>query len=81
MNRRGFSLVELLLATALLAAALALAVAALVPDNPYFDDWVAQWRSGRLAHFNAAAAWLAAVWPFALLAALIGHALTHRRHR
>jgi hypothetical protein len=69
------------IAPALLATAVALAVAGVVPDNPYFDDWVAQWRSGRLAHFNAAAAWLAAVWPFALLAALIGHALTRARHR
>ncbi len=66
---------------ALLATAAALTAAALVPDNPYFDDWSAQWRSGRLAHFNAAAQWLAAVWPFTLAAALLWRSLARRGRR
>jgi VanZ family protein len=56
---------------ALLATLAALVATAVVPDNPYFADWAAQWRPGQLAHLKAAAAWLAAVWPFALALALI----------
>lgn len=62
---------------ALLAAAVLLLAVAVVPDNPYFASWVAQWRSGRLAHFNAAAEWLATGWPIALLPALLAQSL-HR---
>jgi hypothetical protein len=50
-----------------LAATLCLLLAVgLVPENPYFSNWIEQWRTGRLTHFNAAAEWIALAWPFAL---------------
>jgi hypothetical protein len=42
---------------------------------------MAQWRSGRLAHFNAAAEWLASGWPFALLLALLAQGLRRASSR
>jgi VanZ family protein len=70
-----------LAAAALLATAVLLASVAVVPDNPYFASWMAQWRSGRLAHFNAAAEWLASGWPFALLLALLAQGLRRASSR
>jgi VanZ family protein len=43
----------------------------LIPENPYFANWQSQWRTGRLAHFNALGEWLAFAWPFAALLWLI----------
>lgn len=67
---------------ALVACLGMLAIVAVVPENPYFGAWLAQWRTGRLAHFNAVAQWLATAWPFAVAAWLISLEFTRRRrHR
>jgi VanZ family protein len=41
-----------------------------LPENPYNAHWLAQFRPGRLAHFHSVALWLAAAWPWLLLAGL-----------
>lgn len=56
---------------ALVAVIAWLAAVAAVPTNPYFDEWVSRWRSGRMLHFHAVAEWLALTWPFALTAWLV----------
>jgi VanZ family protein len=56
-----------------------LAIVAVVPENPYFGAWLAQSRTGRLAHFNAVAQWLATAWPFAVAAWLVALEFTRRR--
>ncbi|HEU0202464.1 MAG TPA: hypothetical protein VFR86_18790, partial [Burkholderiaceae bacterium] len=62
-----------------LAATLCLLLAVgLVPDNPYFSNWIEQWRTGRLTHFNAAAEWIALAWPFALSMWLVFASLGRR---
>lgn len=43
----------------------------LIPENPYFAHWQSQWRTGRLAHFNALGEWVAFAWPFASLVWLV----------
>jgi len=45
----------------------ALALANLLPVNPYFDVVLADWRQGRYIHFNGLSQWLAWVWPYAAL--------------
>ncbi|MCS7100787.1 MAG: VanZ family protein [Burkholderiaceae bacterium] len=62
----------------LLACLTLLAAVAVVPQNPYFTAWLAQWRSGRLAHFNAATQWLASAWPFAAAAWLAAREFARR---
>jgi VanZ family protein len=42
----------------------------LVPENPYYLQWVGAWRPGRMRDVLAAAEVIATLWPFALLAAL-----------
>jgi VanZ family protein len=56
---------------ALVAVIAWLVAVAVVPTNPYFDDWVSRWRSGRMLHFHAVAEWLALTWPFALATWLV----------
>jgi hypothetical protein len=57
---------------AALAATLAwIAMVNLVPGNPYHLDWVAGFRPGRLAHFQALAHWLSLAWPLLLAGALL----------
>lgn len=56
---------------ALLATSLLIVAVGLVPENPYFAHWQVQWRTGRLAHFNALGEWVALAWPFAAVAWLI----------
>jgi hypothetical protein len=57
---------------ALLATAGLIVFVGLVPENPYFATWVSQWRTGRMAHFNALGEWVAFAWPFGALVWLIG---------
>ncbi|HUN91458.1 MAG TPA: VanZ family protein [Burkholderiaceae bacterium] len=40
----------------------------LVPENPYHEAWLQQWSPGHLRNLDAAAAWLATLWPVAWLA-------------
>jgi len=55
-----------------LLATLGLIVAVgLIPENPYFAHWQSQWRTGRLAHFNALGEWVAFAWPFAAMSWLV----------
>ncbi|MBV8211259.1 MAG: VanZ family protein [Burkholderiaceae bacterium] len=49
-----------------------------VPRNPYHAAWIEQWKPGKLLHFSAAAAWLSAAWPYAMLAWLV-YGLVARR--
>ena len=58
-------------AAALAATAIWIGVVNLVPDNPYHLDWLAGFRPGRLAHFQAVAHWLSLAWPLVLAAALL----------
>ncbi len=60
---------------ALLAAVVLLVAVNAIPDNPYHANWLQGWRPGRLAHFSAAAGWIATLWPYALLAWLLGRLL------
>lgn len=64
---------------ALVACVAMLAIVAVVPENPYFGAWLAQWRTGRLAHFNAVAEWLATAWPFAAALWLVSLEFARRR--
>ncbi|HEX7156115.1 MAG TPA: VanZ family protein [Burkholderiaceae bacterium] len=52
---------------ALIAVTALLLLVNLVPDNPYHAAWIQAWHPGKLAHFSAAARWLATMWPYALL--------------
>ncbi len=65
---------------ALLAVVVLLAAVNVVPDNPYHANWLQGWQPGRLAHFSAAAAWIAALWPYALLLWLLGRSIRRDRH-
>ncbi len=56
---------------ALLATVALTVVVGLIPENPYFAHWQSQWRTGRLAHFNALGEWVAFGWPFVSIAWLI----------
>lgn len=56
---------------ALASLAVLLALVNLVPANPYHAAWIEAWHPGKLAHFSAAAAWLATIWPYALLLWLV----------
>jgi hypothetical protein len=56
---------------ALASLAVLLALVNLVPANPYHAAWIEAWHPGKLAHFSAAAAWLATMWPYALLLWLV----------
>ena len=58
-------------AAALAATVVWIAVVNLVPGNPYHLDWLAGFRPGRLAHFQAVALWLSLAWPLVLAAALL----------
>jgi VanZ family protein len=58
-------------AAALAATAIWIGVVNLVPGNPYHLDWLAGFRPGRLAHFQAVAHWLSLAWPLVLAAALL----------
>lgn len=49
------------------ALSLALALANLVPLNPYYDVLLDDWRQGRYLHFNGLAQWLAWTWPYLTL--------------
>jgi hypothetical protein len=53
----------------------------LIPANPYHAAWVEQWQPGKLRHFSAAAAWLSAAWPYAMLTWLAYDGLLRRRRR
>ncbi|WP_174769954.1 VanZ family protein [Paraburkholderia hayleyella] len=53
---------------AALALIVALLLVNLLPQNPYFDVVLADWRQGRYVHLNGLARWLAWVWPYAALA-------------
>jgi VanZ family protein len=64
-----------LLRLALLSVVVQLVAVNVVPDNPYHANWLQGWRPGRLAHFSAAADWIAALWPYALLLWLLGRVL------
>jgi VanZ family protein len=61
---------------ALTSTAGLLVAVALIPDNPYFSNWVVQWRTGRLEHFNALAEWIALGWPIAAIAWLAALEIT-----
>lgn len=61
-----------LLRLATLAAVVLLIAVNVVPENPYHAIWLQGWRPGRLAHFYAVALWIATLWPYALLAWLLG---------
>ncbi|SOE53786.1 VanZ like family protein [Burkholderia sp. D7] len=50
-----------------LALIVALVLVNLLPENPYFDIVLADWRQGRYLHFNGLSQWLAWVWPYAAL--------------
>ena len=63
---------------ALLATLVLLVLVNLTPENPYHAQWLQQWRPGRLVHAAAAAEWMAAAWPYALLAWLVPAAFTAR---
>lgn len=39
----------------------------LLPENPYHEAWVQQWRPGQLRNLAAAAHWLGTAWPLAWL--------------
>lgn len=67
-----------LLRLALLAVVVLLVAVNVVPDNPYHANWLRGWRPGRLVHFSAAADWIAALWPYALLLWLLGRAFRRR---
>lgn len=58
-------------AAALAATVIWIGVVNLVPGNPYHLDWLAGFRPGRLAHFQAVAHWLSLAWPLVLAAALL----------
>lgn len=58
-------------AAALAATVIWIGVVNLVPGNPYHLDWLAGFRPGRLAHFQAVAQWLSLAWPLVLAAALL----------
>ncbi len=57
---------------ALLAVLVLVVAVNAIPDNPYHANWLQGWRPGRLVHFSAAADWIAALWPYALLLWLLG---------
>ena len=63
---------------ALLATVGLIVASGLIPENPYFAHWQAQWRTGRLAHFDAVGEWLAFAWPFAVLIWLISLEIARR---
>jgi len=42
-----------------------------VPPNPYHAAWIEQWNPGKLRHYSAAATWLSAAWPYAMLTWLV----------
>jgi VanZ family protein len=44
----------------------------LVPDNPYHQATMQQWRQGALLNFNALANWLSVLWPYLLALWLLG---------
>lgn len=69
-----------LLRLALLAVVVLLVAVNVVPDNPYHANWLQGWRPGRLAHFSAAADWIAALWPYALLLWLLGRSFRRSGH-
>ena len=58
-------------AAAVAATVAWIGVVNLVPGNPYHVDWLAGFRPGRLAHFQAVAHWLSLAWPLLLVAALL----------
>jgi VanZ family protein len=60
-------------AAALALAALLIQVAAVnaVAPNPYYAQWMAAWRPGRVRDLAAVAEWLAQAWPYATLAVLV----------
>ncbi|GAB4466491.1 MAG: VanZ family protein [Burkholderiaceae bacterium] len=67
-----------LLRLALLAVVVLVVAVNVGPDNPYHANWLQGWRPGRLVHFNAAADWIAALWPYALLLWLLGRCFGRR---
>jgi VanZ family protein len=69
-----------LLRLAALAVIVLLVAVNVVPDNPYHANWLQGWRPGRLVHFNAAAEWIAALWPYALLVWLLGRTFRRAGH-
>ncbi len=66
---------------ALLASAGLFVAVGVVPDNPYFAHWLVQWRTGKLAHFNAVGDWIALAWPFALVLWLLAFEVAGWRER
>jgi VanZ family protein len=66
---------------ALLATTCMIVAVGLVPENPYFAHWQAQWRTGRLAHFNALGEWVALAWPFAAVTWLVALEFVRRPRR
>jgi VanZ family protein len=69
-----------LLRLAVLAVVVLLVAVNVVPDNPYHANWLQGWRPGRLVHFSAAAGWIAALWPYALLLWLLGRLFRRSSH-
>lgn len=64
-----------------LAAVVWLVAVNVLPENPYNAHWLAQFRPGRLAHFHSVAVWLAAAWPWLLMAGLAVLPWLRRRGR
>jgi len=56
------------------ALLLSLLLVNLLPLNPYWAGVQVGWREGAYRHLNDLAQWLAAVWPYAALAWLLGSA-------
>jgi VanZ family protein len=66
---------------AVLATLGLIAAVCLIPENPYFAHWQSQWRTGRLAHFNALGEWVAFAWPFATMSWLVSLEFSRRPRR
>jgi VanZ family protein len=66
---------------ALLALVAVVVAVNLVPYNPYYLANMQGWRQGALLNFNALTHWLATLWPYALMLALLPHAVAARSLR
>ncbi len=69
---------RVLRAVALLSLLSLIGAVNVVPDNPFFTEWIGAWRPGRLRHLAALSQWVSMAWPYALLLTLLIHRARER---
>lgn len=52
-----------------------------LPPNPYYLEWLSAWQHGPYRHFGRLAQWLAGIWPFLAIYALLDYSEQRRLHR